>query len=172
MIQADAARRTVGGVGGGAGGGAPRRGVTVTTSLDGAVGRHGALAVAAALEPPPGACGLATGALLAADVGPDIVIEAGAAVVDSVRPGLGWDPRTSPATVSRRRPPERPRERRAVPPSVNPARFAVAFEGARMDAAELADRAANVAGALADRGVGPGDRVVACLGNGAAARSS
>lgn len=55
-----------------------------------------------------------------------------------------------------------------MPPRVNPARFAVAFEGGRLGAAELADRAANVAGALADRGVGPGDRVVACLGNGAA----
>ncbi|MEO8084627.1 MAG: enolase C-terminal domain-like protein [Ardenticatenales bacterium] len=67
-------------------------GVTVTTSLDSAVGRHGALAVAAALEAATGACGLATGDLLAADVGPDIVIEDGAAVVNFARAGLGWDP--------------------------------------------------------------------------------
>ncbi len=70
--------------------------VTVTTSLDGAVGRHGALAVAAALYPPPGACGLATGGLLETDFGPEIVIRAGEAILDGTCGGLGFTP-TVPA---------------------------------------------------------------------------
>ncbi|MCC7018109.1 MAG: hypothetical protein IT332_00045 [Ardenticatenales bacterium] len=70
--------------------------VTVTTSLDGAVGRHGALAVAAALYPPPGACGLATGGLLESDVGPDIVLRGGEAIVAGASVGLGFTP-TLPA---------------------------------------------------------------------------
>ncbi len=66
--------------------------VTVTTSLDAAVGRHTALAAAAALESPPGACGLATGGALAADVGPDLAIAAGRAAIDRAAPGLGFTP--------------------------------------------------------------------------------
>lgn len=71
-------------------------GVTVTTSLDAAVGRHIALAVAAALDAAPGACGLATGALLAADVGPDLSIAAGRAAVDLGSPGIGFEPDVTP----------------------------------------------------------------------------
>lgn len=50
--------------------------VWVTTTLDGAIGRRGALAVALA-TPGVRACGLATGALLADDLGPDLIIEGG-----------------------------------------------------------------------------------------------
>lgn len=52
----------------------------VTTSLEGAVGRGGALAVAAACDTLP--CGLDTGRLLASDVGPGFEIVGGEAIVD------------------------------------------------------------------------------------------
>jgi L-alanine-DL-glutamate epimerase-like enolase superfamily enzyme len=60
----------------------------VTTLLDGAVSRAAALALAAALPGPLRACGLATGALLAADLAPPEPIRDGALDVPA-RPGLG-----------------------------------------------------------------------------------
>jgi len=67
-------------------------GVVVTTALDGAVGRAGALHVAAALPELAGACGLATGGLLAGDVADGVAPIRGAMSVPA-RPGLGLEPR-------------------------------------------------------------------------------
>lgn len=63
-------------------------GTVVTTLLDGAVARAAALALAAALPGPLPACGLATGALLAADLASAETLEGGA-LSPGVRPGLG-----------------------------------------------------------------------------------
>lgn len=67
-------------------------GIVVTTALDGAVGRAGALHVAAALPALAGACGLATGGLLAGDVADGAVPVRGWMAVPA-RPGLGLEPR-------------------------------------------------------------------------------
>jgi o-succinylbenzoate synthase len=63
-------------------------GVAVTTLLDGAVARAGALALAAALPGPLPACGLATGSLLAADLAESERFD-GAALSPATIPGLG-----------------------------------------------------------------------------------
>ncbi|ELY76139.1 mandelate racemase/muconate lactonizing enzyme family protein [Natrinema gari] len=60
----------------------------VTTTIDGVVARTGAVHLAAAIPDVP-ACGLATGDLLATDLGPDpVLLEKGAAVVPQAK-GLG-----------------------------------------------------------------------------------
>lgn len=65
--------------------------VLVTSALDSAVGRLGALHLAAALPELRRACGLATGGLLAADVAPTpAVIQGRIALPDT--PGLGTEP--------------------------------------------------------------------------------
>lgn len=62
----------------------------VTTTIDGAVARTGAVHIAAAI-PDVGACGLATGSLLAEDLGPDpCPVEDGAVVVPT-DPGIAGD---------------------------------------------------------------------------------
>jgi o-succinylbenzoate synthase len=63
-------------------------GVVVTSGLDGSVARAAALALAAALPGPLPACGLATGALLARDLGPDLAPERGRIPLPD-GPGLG-----------------------------------------------------------------------------------
>lgn len=63
-------------------------GLFVTTLLDGAVSRAAALALAASLPGPLRACGLATGALLAADLAPAEPVREGALGVPAA-PGLG-----------------------------------------------------------------------------------
>lgn|GEM_PF-36021 len=62
--------------------------VVVTSLLDGAVARAGALALAASLPGPLRACGLATGGLLAADLAPRERLERGRLAVPA-RLGLG-----------------------------------------------------------------------------------
>ena len=71
---------------------AARRGVdtVVTTTIDAVVARVGALHVAAAL-PDVRACGLATGSLLADDIGPDPAPVEGGAMSVPVAPGLAGE---------------------------------------------------------------------------------
>jgi len=64
--------------------------VVITTALDGAVGRLGALHLAAALPGVTRACGLATGDMLAEDVAPGPTVVAGSMVVPATT-GLGVD---------------------------------------------------------------------------------
>jgi o-succinylbenzoate synthase len=69
-------------------------GVIVTSSLDSVVGRAGAIHLAAAvlaLGPQP-AAGIATGRLLAEDLGPDPFVPAGGVVRIPETPGLGLPP--------------------------------------------------------------------------------
>jgi len=66
-------------------------GVIVTSALDSAVGRAGALHVAAALPELAGACGLATGGLLAADVALSPAPHRGTLTLPD-DPGLGIEP--------------------------------------------------------------------------------
>lgn len=79
--------------------------IVVTSALDGAIARAGALHLAAALPDPLPDCGLATAAQLADDLAPAQPVESGTLLVPQ-GPGLGVEP--DPVAVARlRRGPDR-----------------------------------------------------------------
>ncbi|MBX3026357.1 AMP-binding protein [bacterium] len=162
-------------------------GVTVTSALDASVGIAAAAQVAAAIEGPLLACGLATAALLASDlVRSPLAIADGALVVPEA-PGLGVE--VDAAALARAQMGTayavdaeaipRSRRRAAPPPTAAPAARSLLAERAAthgervaledgertLTFAALHRRAAAVAARLATAGVGGGERVGLLLGD-------
>ena len=144
-------------------------GVIVTTVVEGAVGRAGALHLAAALGRAGLASGLATGGLLATDLSSRPLEPCGGAMTVPDVPGLGvvpdrlWRERAeaSAGLWSGRAP--LPLVHRA---SYTPERPAVVVDGQTLSYRALLERACVCARRLAERGIGEGDRLGVWASNG------
>ncbi len=147
----------------------------VTTLLDGAVGRAGALHLSAACQELAGPCGLATAGVLATDLvdAPEALAEGALALPDS--PGLGVDASQwfddampldeAPCALDAPVMIPHPLVHRA---RHDAGRVAVAWDGGSWTWSQLHDEATVFARAIVARGVTPGARVGVRIRNSAA----